>query len=319
MLFRSGWRAAVIGSGRPAEWRVLMEDVPPLLAPLTDRAPVVTRRPVLSQVVADTTEDRFPVLVCEKETFGDFTFTTRFKLAGGTNDQMAGVIFRMQDEKNFYVIRASGLGGNLRFYKVVNGDRILMPAQAMEFPAGKWRELSVECKGNQIRCLIDGADAMPPVADTTFASGRLGFLTKSDSATYFADSKITYQPHVPLTTVLVEESLKKYPRLHGLRIVTLDDAGKPRVAASKNAAEVGTEGTATDRKTIADGTVYHGRSKGEVTVVMPLRDKNGDPMAAVRVVMESFAGETQDTALGRAMPIVKEMQARVMTLQDLYQ
>jgi hypothetical protein len=50
---------------------------------------------------------------------------------------------------------------------------------------------------------------------------------------------------------------------------------------------------------------------------MPLRDRNGDPIAATRLVMESFAGQTQQNALARARPIVKEMQARVQSLDEL--
>jgi hypothetical protein len=50
---------------------------------------------------------------------------------------------------------------------------------------------------------------------------------------------------------------------------------------------------------------------------MPLRDKNGDAMAAVRVVMKSFPGQTEENAIVRATPIVKEIQARANALDDL--
>ena len=35
---------------------------------------------------------------------------------------MAGLAFRFQNASNFYVVRASALGHNLRFYKMVNGQ-----------------------------------------------------------------------------------------------------------------------------------------------------------------------------------------------------
>jgi len=50
-----------------------------------------------------------------------------------------------------------------------------------------------------------------------------------------------------------------------------------------------------------------------------LRDRNGDPMAAVRVQLKSFPGETQDTALTRAMMIVKTIQAQVTSKEELMQ
>ena len=36
-------------------------------------------------------------------------------------DQAAGLVFRYQDENNYYVMRANALENNVRFYKVVNG------------------------------------------------------------------------------------------------------------------------------------------------------------------------------------------------------
>ena len=50
---------------------------------------------------------------------------------------------------------------------------------------------------------------------------------------------------------------------------------------------------------------------------MPLRDRNGDAIAAARVVMKPFSGQTEQNALARALPIVKRIQAGVQSLQDL--
>jgi hypothetical protein len=54
-------------------------------------------------------------------------------------------------------------------------------------------------------------------------------------------------------------------------------------------------------------------------VTLPLKDRNGDPMAAVRVTLKSFTGETEDSAVVRAMPIIRKMQDRVQSLSDLLQ
>jgi hypothetical protein len=68
---------------------------------------------------------------------------------------------------------------------------------------------------------------------------------------------------------------------------------------------------------LEEGIPYFGRGKGVVTVVMPLRNQNGDTIAAARVTMESFVGQTENNALARATPVVKGMQARITTLPDL--
>ena len=113
--------------------------------------------------------------------------------------------------------------------------------------------------------------------------------------------------------------LKKQPRILGLRLYTLDDQGRPQVIASKDEKEIGQPGTDAEKAAITDGKVYFGRGKGTVAVTMPLRDRNGDPMAAVRVQLKSFLGETQDNALTRATMIVKDMQAQVTSKEELMQ
>jgi hypothetical protein len=117
----------------------------------------------------------------------------------------------------------------------------------------------------------------------------------------------------------VQDLLKKQPRILGLRIYTLDTNGQPHVIASKLEKEIGRPGTDAEKAALTDGKVYFGRGKGTVMVTMPLRDRNGDPMAAVRVELKSFLGETQDTALTRATMIVKDIQAQVTSKEELTQ
>ncbi len=317
-----GFRALLAGEGRPPDWRIVLDEVPPLLAPLSGKAPVVTRRAVLAQLSQDPTDEHFPLLVYEGETFTDFTLTTRFKVVRGTRDQMAGVVFRLKDERNFYVVRASVFDNTFRFYKVVDGQRSAPIGPPIEIPAGTWHELQVECKGTQIRCQLNGREVIPPLGDTSFARGRIGFSTKSDSVGYFADTRITYTAAEMLAQKLVRDALTKYPRLRGLKIHAIHgDVALPRVVASRDAADVGKTGGTTEMAVIKEGTPYYVKEKDRknVSVILPLRDRNGDPIAAVRVTMESFTGQTQQNALVRALPIVKQMQASVTTLEDLLQ
>jgi hypothetical protein len=50
-----------------------------------------------------------------------------------------------------------------------------------------------------------------------------------------------------------------------------------------------------------------------------LHDRNGEIAAAVRVILQSFPGQTEKNAVARAQPIVKEMENRVRTAKDLLQ
>jgi len=313
----ANFHAALAGGGRPGEWKILMDEVPPLLAPLSPQANVITRRAVVAQTSADPTDERFPMLVYDGETFKDFKITTRFKIVSGETEQMAGIVFRFQNASNFYVIRASALGHNLRYYKVVDGVRASPIGPQMDISVGAWHTLAVQCLGNQITCWLDGNPVLPPLNDNTFTAGKIGFWTKSDAVSYFGDTTITYTPIVPLVQTLVQNVLKKEPRILGLRIYTFDDQGQPRVAASKDEKEIGQPGTDAEKAAITDSKVYFGRGPGTVAVTLPLRDRNGDPMAAVRVQLKSFLGETQDSAINRATMILNQMQAQVTSKEEL--
>ncbi|MBI3852191.1 MAG: DUF1080 domain-containing protein [Verrucomicrobia bacterium] len=313
-----GFRSTVSGEGGPGDWKVIQDEVPPLLPPLSPNAPGVTKRAVLAQLAQDPTDEHFPMLILDGETYGDFTLTTRFKTMDGKVEQMAGVAFRIQDEKNYYVVRASSAGNTFRFYKVVNGQRGQIIGPAVQISRGVWHELTVECKGNQIRCLLNGKELIPTLTDNSFSSGKVGFWTKSDSVCYFTDTKVTFTPREVFAQVLVRETCKKYPRLLGLEIYA--QAGAPtqlRLIASKKEKEVGRPGGKTEQDVIERGIIYYGKEQASCSVVMPLRDQNGDAMAAARVTMKSFPGQTEESAIIRAVPIIKEMQARLTSAKEL--
>jgi len=52
---------------------------------------------------------------------------------------------------------------------------------------------------------------------------------------------------------------------------------------------------------------------------MPLHDANGESVAAVTVTLKSFPGQTEKNAIARALPIIKQMEARVRSVNDLSQ
>ena len=68
---------------------------------------------------------------------------------------------------------------------------------------------------------------------------------------------------------------------------------------------------------VARDVVYCGLEPRETLVTLPLHDRNGDAIAAVRVVLRPFPGQIEQAALARARPIVKEMEKRVRSAKDL--
>ncbi|MGO8764856.1 MAG: family 16 glycoside hydrolase [Limisphaerales bacterium] len=319
----TNFTSALAGGGQPGDWKIISDVAPAAFAPLMPGVTTTTSeatRGVLAQLSQDPTDEHFPMLVYDGAVFKNFTITTQFKIVSGAAEQMAGIVFRYQNESNFYVARASALGHNLRFYKVVNGVRGNILGPDMAITTNVWHTLSVQCDGDQIYLYFDGALACPALEDTSFSTGKVGFWTKSDAVTYFSDTTIEYAPIVPAAQSLVNVTMQKYPRILGLRIYLPDAQGRMRVVASNQKAEIGMAGTDAEEKAYEQGTIFYGHGKGTVAITTSLNDRNGNPIAAVRVQLKSYAlAETQDMVLDRVRIIINEMQKRVLSKEDLMQ
>jgi hypothetical protein len=315
-----GFRSAVAGGGPAGDWKIVLDEVPSLLAPVSPKAARSYKRPVLAQLSRDRTDERFPLMIYDEESFGDFTLSTRFKIVEGEVEQIAGVAFRLQDERNFYYVRASALSGTFYFFKVVDGLRGPPIGVNIPVPKGVWHDLSIECRGTRIRVLFNGKEGFPPLDDKSFASGKIAFWTKSDAVSYFGETRIVYTPREILAQVLVRDALRKFDRLKGLKIYAAQTKeAEPRVIASMDGSDLGQPAPKEECDVIARGTIYYGKSPGSAIVTLPLHDRNGDVAAAVRVIMRTFPGQTEKNAIVRALPVVKMMEPRLQKASDLFE
>jgi len=319
----SNFLSAVSGKGGPGDWKVILDDAPSAMPTREGVAPAITQRAVLAQSARYAVDQHFPVLVFKDEKYDDFTFTTKFKITGGALAEMAGIVFRYQDPKNYYVLTASVVDKHFWFFKMVDGvrsERLIGPA--ITIAKDEWREMSVKCEGNHIHCLLDGQEIIPMITDSSFSSGKVGFWTKSDSVVYFADAKVNFTPRETLAQSLVSSTMKEYPKLQGLKIFAVRPGETNAVViAGKDLANMNQAGGAVELDVIRNGKSYISKDKkaGMVTVTVPLRDRNGDAAAAVVFTMKTFLGETDDTALLKAQTMMKKMQPRVTSLDDLLQ
>jgi hypothetical protein len=160
------------------------------------------------------------------------------------------------------------------------------------------------------------------VTDSSFLNGKVGFWTMADSASYFTDSRISYTPRENLAQALVDDALTKFSKLVDLKIFATRPGGDgPVIVASKESKQLGESGGKVERDVIANGRSYYGKDKkaGTVTLTVPLRDRNGDSVAAIAVVLKTFPGETEETAAIRSQTIVRTIEPKVSSLEDLLQ
>lgn len=313
-----GWRPALTGGGGPVKWGIVQDDVPSELERFSALAPNVNVRPVMAQLSQDKTDERFPMLIYDEEEYGNFKLTTKFKTLSGEMEQMAGIAFRIVDEKNYHVIRASSKGGTFLFYSFINGQRTQPVGVNIAIASNVWHTLEIDATGTRFVFRLDGKDVMPPLDNPNFRRGKIGYWTKSDSVSYFVDTRIEYKEHIIQAQRQVDEAMKQFDRLIALRIVVPGDAPKTtRILASSIEDEIDQPGIAKEMEVIKTGKIMYLRENKQVTVTLPLRDRNGDPIAAVRVTMERFPGQTQKNAIIRAQPVVANVQKSILGLESL--
>ena len=327
----TNFRAAVTGQGSPGDWKVLLAEVPPVVPLLSPKAPTVTKRAVLAQLSEARDESRAPLCIFEGDSFNDFTFTTRFKVMSGEVEQMAGVAFRMQDEKNYYYVRANVKDQNVAFFRYVEGELIGPVSQPAEVRKGEWNQLTIECRGSKLRAMLNEREVIPwiepnliPFPDGTskgvFSAGKIAFWTKADSVVYFTDASIEFTPREVFAQTLIRETMRQNPRLLGLKIFGVNGKDpSPRIIASSSEADIGEAGAEVEKNSIEKGGSYFGKGKERAVVTMPLHDRNGETVGAVRVEMTTFLGQMERNGLARALPIVKSMEARITSAKDLVQ
>ena len=149
----------------------------------------------LAQLDPDSTRSRFPVAVLGDVRATDVDLSVRFKPISGLVDQAAGLVWRYQDQDNYYIVRANALENNVVLYKVEKGKRTDLPVKGegrtygkkAQVPSGQWSALRVVAAGSRFEVYYNGAK-LYEVEDSTFTqAGTVGVWTKADSVTYFDD------------------------------------------------------------------------------------------------------------------------------------
>ena len=150
---------------------------------------------VLAQTDADATRARFPVAVISDLTAADVDLSVRFKPLSGQVDQAGGLVWRYQNQDNYYIVRGNALEDNVVLYKVEGGKRTDLPLKGegrtygkkIDVPSGQWSTLRVVAHGRLFEVYFNGSKLYEVEDDTFSGPGRVGVWTKADSVTQFDD------------------------------------------------------------------------------------------------------------------------------------
>jgi len=175
----SKFHAGLTGQGAKPEWAVKADATAP------------SQPNVLAQLSKDKTDYRFPLAILDEGSFKDLELSVKFKAVSGEVDRAAGLIFRVKDANNYYIVRANALEGNYRLYHVIAGKRQQFAGANLKVASDEWHELRVDCIGSKITCYYDGEKKIEATDNTFSEAGKVGLWTKADSVTYFDDLQVT--------------------------------------------------------------------------------------------------------------------------------
>ncbi len=140
--------------------------------------------PTGPNALCQTGEAEFPALALGDAVYTGTILSASFKPISGREDQAAGLVFRVEDEGNYYILRANALEDNVDVYKYSGGERSELASEPAEVESGEWQELRVEAVGGEIRGFLDD-ELVVEAKDDEFPAGKVGLWTKADSKTCF--------------------------------------------------------------------------------------------------------------------------------------
>ena len=109
---------------------------------------------------------------------------------GSDDDDAVGVMFRLQDNANYYRFSWDKQRGYRRLVKNVGGVFTLLAEDAVPYTQGQTYQLDIRVQGDQIEVLIDGAPIFS-VTDASLAHGSIAAYSWGNTGAVFDDIAVT--------------------------------------------------------------------------------------------------------------------------------
>ncbi len=308
--------SALTGRGTIGQWEVMKDASAP------------SPPNVLAQTSTDRTDYRFPLAIVEDTNYKDLALSVRFKPVSGKVDQAGGLVFRLKDKDNYYIVRANALEDNFRLYHVVKGHRVQFAGVNLKVTSNAWHEIKVEVRGNEFKCFYDAKLRFTAKDDTFKGAGKIGLWTKADSVTYFDDltvedlsgSKSSARQESILAQRLVNELAAKHPELVRIGLHLTPPNGPDNVIVASNvAAKIGQKSDPEDLKAMRTGKPVVLREEGNFDVTLPLHTASGKIIGALGLTFKPQGDQRESSAVERARKMARELEKQITSKAKLFE
>jgi hypothetical protein len=168
-----------VGSGR---WEVKAD-------PLSSSPPNV-----LAHISSDQAGLSPQVLFLEKVEAANLELSVRIKTAQDGEGQGSGVVFRAQDDRNYYVVWLSPREDLVRLDKVVNGQAKTLQEIQVETKPGTWQSLRLSIRGPILEAFLNKRflSAREEAWEIgRYKKGKLGLWNRGAGVVYFDNMRFT--------------------------------------------------------------------------------------------------------------------------------
>ena len=171
-------------NGEGGRWEVAMDTT------------AVSRPNVLSRIPSKTVSAEPQVLFLDGVEAMNLDLTVRIKAASSGEGQGGGVVFRADDERNYYVAWLSPQEKLVRIDKVVNGEAKTLGDLSVEsMESDKWHSLRLTIRGSEMEGLFDNRQIIAAHEGAwefgRYKRGKVGLWARGPVATYFDNVRYT--------------------------------------------------------------------------------------------------------------------------------
>ena len=128
----------------------------------------------------------FAALSLADAIYTDVALSARLKVIPGSASRTAGLLFRVQDKDNYYVLGVDTLENSIALSKYADGRLSGIRDSPASVRTDQWLQLGVEARGNRLQGFLNGQLVVDGI-DDTYKSGKVGLWTKADSVACFDD------------------------------------------------------------------------------------------------------------------------------------
>jgi len=312
----AGFASALTGQGTTGQWSVMKDDSAP------------SPPNVLAQTSTDSADYRFPLAIADGTIYRDLTLSVKFKTLSGKVDQGAGLVFRLKDKDNYYVVRANALEDNYRLYHVVKGQRVQFAGANLKVTPSTWHEMKVEARGNEFKCFYDGQLKMTVKDDTFKEAGKIGLWTKADSVIHFDDLTVDdlggAKSSVPQGKIVAQRLVDEFARKHldlvriGLHVTPPN--GNDNIIVACNLTErIGRKSDPEDLETMRTRKPVVLKEEGNFDVTLPLQTASGEIIGALGLTFKPHDDERDAAAVERARKMASELEKAIPSKASLFE